>query len=489
MNALEATTEAMNLLPAEPTVLRAKLMAVHAHANADRQRDDEAVRWAVESRQVGERLGLSRVVADATTTLAKLEQRAGNPEESKRVFEKVVEQARSDGDLGAELRGLQYLGSLHYEAGELAEAAEVYATATRRAAETTQPWAPYGFDARVMAAITAYVVGEWDHAEAVVDVSGQSPPALAEAALASVALAVAAGRGQTSALDLLPRLRPWWDKDGLIAILTGGAAIDLYGDAGDVEAALSIHDEVVDTVNAVWQSDTFMARIRLSALMIGQLATHVPGAAAGSRARLASRADELLEAATAVSVRAERRKRRIGAEGEAWISRAHAEHLRFRWLSGPDRPAEEELVDSWTGTVAAFAKFGHVYETARSQARLAAVLREAGHTNEARESSDPARATAHRIGAAPLLAELRAMGAGSTPRGSAGSRHGDSLTPRELEILALVARGRSNNEIAAQLFISAKTVSVHVSNILAKLGASGRTEAAALARQNGLLTG
>ena len=62
-----------------------------------------------------------------------------------------------------------------------------------------------------------------------------------------------------------------------------------------------------------------------------------------------------------------------------------------------------------------------------------------------------------------------------------------SLTPREVEILALVAEGRSNGEIGKQLFISTKTVSVHVSNILGKLDAAGRTEAAAIARRDGLL--
>ncbi len=54
-------------------------------------------------------------------------------------------------------------------------------------------------------------------------------------------------------------------------------------------------------------------------------------------------------------------------------------------------------------------------------------------------------------------------------------------------MLALVAQGRSNREIAGQLFISAKTVSVHVSNMLAKLGAVGRTEAVAVARRRGYL--
>ncbi|WTY93316.1 response regulator transcription factor [Sphaerisporangium sp. NBC_01403] len=61
------------------------------------------------------------------------------------------------------------------------------------------------------------------------------------------------------------------------------------------------------------------------------------------------------------------------------------------------------------------------------------------------------------------------------------------LTPRELEVLRLVAQGRSNRDIAGELFISAKTVSVHVSNILGKLGVSTRGEAAAAAHRLSML--
>ena len=60
------------------------------------------------------------------------------------------------------------------------------------------------------------------------------------------------------------------------------------------------------------------------------------------------------------------------------------------------------------------------------------------------------------------------------------------LTPREAEVLALVAAGRSNRQIAEALFISPKTASVHVSNILAKLGVATRVEAAAVAHRLGL---
>jgi DNA-binding NarL/FixJ family response regulator len=67
-----------------------------------------------------------------------------------------------------------------------------------------------------------------------------------------------------------------------------------------------------------------------------------------------------------------------------------------------------------------------------------------------------------------------------TPAESAG------LTPREAEVLSLVAEGRTNRQIAATLFISDKTASVHVSRILAKLGATNRGEAAAIARRLGV---
>jgi len=60
------------------------------------------------------------------------------------------------------------------------------------------------------------------------------------------------------------------------------------------------------------------------------------------------------------------------------------------------------------------------------------------------------------------------------------------LTSREREVLRLVVAGRSNREIAAELFIAPKTASVHVSNILAKLGAASRGEAAAIAAAAGL---
>jgi DNA-binding NarL/FixJ family response regulator len=67
------------------------------------------------------------------------------------------------------------------------------------------------------------------------------------------------------------------------------------------------------------------------------------------------------------------------------------------------------------------------------------------------------------------------------------SKRSDDLTPRELEVLALLSRGRKNSEIADALFIGERTVKFHVGSILAKLGAENRTEAARIAVRRGLV--
>jgi DNA-binding NarL/FixJ family response regulator len=112
------------------------------------------------------------------------------------------------------------------------------------------------------------------------------------------------------------------------------------------------------------------------------------------------------------------------------------------------------------------------------------VLRATGDAAGAREKGDLAREAARAMAAEPVLAELTALGSAPAP---ATTSEPAVLTPRESEILALVAEGRTNGEIGRQLFISTKTVSVHVSNILAKLDAASRTEAAAVARRRGLV--
>jgi DNA-binding CsgD family transcriptional regulator len=171
--------------------------------------------------------------------------------------------------------------------------------------------------------------------------------------------------------------------------------------------------------------------------------------------------------------------RPFAIEGRAWEARLRAEELRLEWLLGGSVDLDD-LVGRWRLAAELFADLGHAYEEARARTHLALVLRAAGDGEASQQEAAAARAVASRLRAAALLDDL-----GSTLR--AGAADAGSLTPREREILALVAAGRSNGEIGRQLFISAKTVSVHVSNVMAKLGAASRTEASALARRAGLI--
>jgi DNA-binding CsgD family transcriptional regulator len=450
-------------------------------------RDDDALRWATEARTLSERLGMPRQVNDATTTLAKLEQKAGDPLEAQRSFEKIVSQARADSDLTSELRGLFHLGSLHFEAGQVDEARAIFEGAADRAGAAGRPWGPFGLDARVLAALCTYILGDWDATLRFSDVAGAATPALPEAVLNAVALGVHAGRGDQAGKELLDEVRPWWDKDGLIALTSASAGIDLLGDAGDLDAALNLHDEVVEVVGMIWQNQSFQARIRLSALALGQIGSHAAQVGSAERDQVAARADTLLAAGHRAYELVHRRPRQFGPEGMAWLARMEAEAARVHWLTGVDAPSEADLHDAWRLAEKRFAEFGHVFETARTRARLASVLRAQGETAEARQLVAQASEAARRLGAEPLRRELRSLGGPAQARGGDGASQHDSLTPRELEILTLVAQGRTNGDIARQLFISPKTVSVHVSNILAKLGAAGRTEAAALARQRQLI--
>jgi len=115
-----------------------------------------------------------------------------------------------------------------------------------------------------------------------------------------------------------------------------------------------------------------------------------------------------------------------------------------------------------------------------------------------------ARAAGAADGHAPLLDQIRALAdrariplrspsAGPTTPGAPSPAEAPrpknpfGLTSRELEVLRLLSAGRTNAQIGAELYISPKTAGVHVSNILRKLGASGRVQAAAQAERAGLL--
>ena len=117
------------------------------------------------------------------------------------------------------------------------------------------------------------------------------------------------------------------------------------------------------------------------------------------------------------------------------------------------------------------------YEIARTRVLVGDACRLLGDEEAAFLEHEAARSTFERLGAKPDLARFKAPSAGDT--------HG--LSPRELEVLRLVAAGKSNREIAAALVISEHTVARHVQNIFAKLGLSSRAAATAFAFEHDLV--
>jgi DNA-binding CsgD family transcriptional regulator len=132
----------------------------------------------------------------------------------------------------------------------------------------------------------------------------------------------------------------------------------------------------------------------------------------------------------------------------------------------------------------------------RAQLRLrqaAAGLGTPGRRQDAADAAREARETAVRLGATVLLAEIDELARSARLMSvvpavaSEKAPSAPQLTARETDVLRLVSEGLSNGQIGARLYITTKTVSVHVSNILAKLGVSSRTEAAAVAHRDRLL--
>jgi DNA-binding NarL/FixJ family response regulator len=175
----------------------------------------------------------------------------------------------------------------------------------------------------------------------------------------------------------------------------------------------------------------------------------------------------------------------------AHLLTAEAEWSRVTGPSDPER---------WAKGAQAWEALGYAWKAGHARWRQAeALLAQGAPRQAAGEALTRAWKLARGLGARLLAAEIDALGRRArielalpdvAPDGSAQAPTAPpdelGLTPREREVLALVADGRTNRQIAEALFISNKTASVHVSNILAKLGVANRGEAAAVAHRLGL---
>ncbi len=476
VDGLALTEEALGLLDDEaPVAVRVSLLTRRADALMDARRTAEAVAVADEAMALAVEHDLVVDRADLESILAWLGGTWGDADASIRRLEHLVAGWTSTPDI-ALLRAMHILASIHYRQSDLARALAGFERTVEEARRAGLGSSVYAVDSMAMAVTVAYELGAWDRAlEVVARARAEDLPEVGVAAVEAAASYVRAARDDLDPEAGLARARPYWGEDTRVAVQSGASAMDVLGRRGDLGRMLEVHDDVVTFLRRAWDSRTVMPEVRFAALVLGPLAGALRSGSRDERTRLRGVADRLHEEAGAVWGPASGRPE-PALEARMWLARLEAEHLRVHWSAG-EQVDPEVLCGSWRQAVALADERGDVHEAARARARLGQVLAAVGDP-AAEEVLAAARATARSLGAVAVLEEVDGY-----------SRHepADGLTPREREVLTLLAEGRSNGEVGRALFISTKTASVHVSNILAKLGASSRGEAVATARARGLL--
>ncbi|HEU5474580.1 MAG TPA: AAA family ATPase [Actinophytocola sp.] len=423
--------------------------------------------------------------ADALTTLAVLAEGTGRIEEARERLVAARQKALEAGALQVELRAWFMLAINRYEQGLLDEAARVLNAGVERAKATGMAWSTYGLELRVLQVISRYVAGDWAGSEAAAEPPGHRVSGTVSARLTAAGAPLVVARGRFAEAErMLADLRGERHRDLQIAVLTGAAGAELACWRGRPERAVEWIKETLESAEQVG-GQWLLAGIRLAALGVAAHADVVERATVRRDPEAAKAAveqgDALAEHARKTAALGVPRTGTLGLEGRAWLARALAEASRLRGHGDPDL---------WTAAVDAF-DYGAGYDRALCQLRLAEALLAVDRRDDAAAALRAADEVATRLDARPLRDALRRLAkrARITLGDPVAVRDAvDPFTPRERAVLHLVALGRTNRQVGDELFISEKTVSVHLTRIMAKLGAARRAEAVAIALERGLLS-
>jgi DNA-binding CsgD family transcriptional regulator len=384
--------------------------------------------------EIGDRLGLERAYANCTDALTML----GRPRESARLAQSGLEAMRRYGIESALLVSNQIEALLAI--GDWDEAERLSAAALRRITSSFPYWL------LTLRADVEIGRGDFDAARAHL-----------EAASATLLEDRVRGLYDGYLADLALWERRWTDAD---AAIQEGLAQARQRDAAQIRVQLCAKGLRAQAEMAA------LARARRDADAL--------------RDRL-GRARKLLT----VARRAAGEASAITPNATGWLTLGEAEYIRS---CGEARP------EAWADAAATWDRLERSPAAAYCRWRHAEALVTAGASRvEASVPLRDAHAVATRIGAKPLAEELERLAERARldlvppDTGSADSQQDPKrilgLTPREAEVLRLIARGYTNREIAETLVISVKTAGVHVSNILRKLNAPNRVEAAAIAHR------
>ena len=539
--ALVAYRRAVELVPPEPTAARARVLASLAHFRMLGGVFSEAKRYAQEAAEVATVVGdeAKPELLHATCTLAVADAWGEDPEPAVRRLREARDQAAELGRLDDLFRVYANLTTVLDLLGRRDEAVAVAYEGIAEAERAGQATVCGNF-LRANAADSLFILGRWAECRRLcLDALSWSPvgigfltPLLTLATL-EVAMTAGESAGRTLSQALLA-IETVQDPQFVVPAQQAAAAYALW------------HEDLADAHKSAEHGWVRVNDSEDWLLMARMAATYLEVDAAVAQDAQRRRDFAMLAAARErslpVVLRAEAVVRacgvspNAGSRRQADLSVRTARAFRARVEGRDDAATWHQLALDW-------AELGDPYEAARANWREAEALLDLARGRStrtvAREPLMAAAEAAFALGAGPLLravAELsrRAMlplpkqivaalesreapagspgksarsavsgqlsGASSSSTGrpdvgviadfvvpsGAPAPHDFSLSKREMEVLAQIAEGRSNSEIGRRLFITSKTVAVHVSNILTKLGVSGRVEAAAVAIRLGI---
>lgn len=489
---------ALDLLSAEPpSVARAQVQGILAHALGLQCQFDESDRFAEEALATARLAGSAEAEIRALGCIGRNAASVGDTASGVRTLREALNLARSVADFsGAAEIAIELALALHW-AGDLDEACAV---ADEAIAESAR-WGTEGFGTalRAIRGLSAFRLGRWAEADdwiagALERGAVGSPGVMAHGARALLDL----GRG---------RLESAAEHLEIVLLMCQSFTATAYGwtDLYSSIALLSIErGQPSEAIDSVRESLARSAQPERDVHM--RVCHRLAIRAAADIAEMARPLGDAVGLDRALAV---------GREFDARLD--HHAHL-VRALPGGGDPhlaldvalAKAELgrlnghssATEWAAAASAAGELQHPHEAAYARFRQAeALLLSRGPRAAAQAAAVEAHRITSELGAAPIQREIERLAArsrldlagrsvppdGASPAGPFGRTVPFRLTRREQDVLERLTLGRTNREIATDLFISEKTASVHVSNIKSKLGANGRAEIAAIAVRLGLV--
>ena len=483
---LSANHAAVALMPTEPTAERALILAAEAHVLMLSARYQESRGICEEAIAVARTAGARREEGYALNTLGGCLSCLGEPDAAVDRLERALEIAEDVGSIEDVWRAYANLAVVLFDVGRLERSAAVGRAGVARI--EALGYEEGAASLRCVTADTLAELGAWAEADRLAAEALTGPVSAHTGWMVrEVRGKIAVRRGDYGAahalLDDMPDTwRTGYDqfRADLDALL-----IELALGEGRLEALRALVDEGIDALAGSDAQDHLQRLVALGLRAEAEEVCRRQGRGE-TRARVAlARAEALIERSNAMS--AELAQRAVPLTWRSEVLRGLCEAEMDR-IEGRHEPA------MWGHTADEWARFPQPYDSAYARWRQAEAYLGADEREPAARALREAFALAGSLGAAPLSTAIEALARRARVRlgGAADEREADDasrsgLSRREVEVLALVAAGHTNREIAGLLFISDKTASAHVSHILTKLGVSNRGQATALAHRLNLV--